>query len=208
MYPPCLHPRTTDIDSVSTATAIPYPETSCLYRPLSICLSSVRRIVKPPSPKPPSTRQAPPCGFFARGGPQNPSFQLISISGILKIIARQLFIEGRYRELAWSVRWGRDRVVMEGCMSERRPRATMICQGIPGGPDFRLGAGTSDSRSVDTSMGTPYYCIDVKRHLPHREEWVPVLWLVPLCKIQQRDDKADACGKLNVTLATQPPAGS
>lgn len=94
----------------------------------------------------------------ARGGPRNPSFQLKSIPGILKIIATRLVIEGRYRELAWSVRWRRDRVVMEGCMSKRRPRATMICQGIPGGPEFRPesrpDAGTSDSRRVDTSIGT------------------------------------------------------
>lgn len=95
-----------------------------------------------------------PVWFYARGGPRNPSFQLKSIPGILKIIATRLVIEGRYRELAWSVRWRRDRVVMEGCMSKRRPRATMICQGISGGPEFRLDAGTSDSRSVDTSIGT------------------------------------------------------
>ncbi|KAL8755409.1 MAG: hypothetical protein Q9199_003662 [Rusavskia elegans] len=95
-----------------------------------------------------------PVWIYARGGPQNPLFQLKSISGVLKVIAMQLFIEGRYWELAWSVRWGRDRVVMEGCMSKRRPRATRICQGIPGGPEFSLGAGTSDRRSIDKSMGT------------------------------------------------------
>lgn len=99
-----------------------------------------------------------PVWFYARGGPRNPSFQLKSIPGILKIIATRLVIEGRYRELAWSVRWRKDRVVMEGCMSKRRPRATIICQGIPGGPEFRPesrpDAGTSDSRRVDTSIGT------------------------------------------------------
>ncbi|KAL8984946.1 MAG: hypothetical protein Q9205_001222 [Flavoplaca limonia] len=86
-----------------------------------------------------------PVWFYARGGPRNPSFPMKSISGIVKIIATQLVTVGQYQELTWSVRWGRDRVVMEGCVCKQPPRASMMCQGVQLSPSVRIGAGMPSS---------------------------------------------------------------
>ncbi|KAL8999648.1 MAG: hypothetical protein Q9169_001608 [Polycauliona sp. 2 TL-2023] len=85
-----------------------------------------------------------PVWFYARGGPQNPMFKLASVSGILKLIATQLVVDRRYREVTWSVRWGEERVIMSGCMCKRVQRPSMMCQGVRGNQGFsRLGAGIS-----------------------------------------------------------------
>ena len=86
-----------------------------------------------------------PVWFYARGGPRNPIFPMKSISGIVKIIATQLVTVGQYQELTWSVRWGRDRVIMEGCVCKQPPRASMMCQGIQLSPSVRIGAGMPSS---------------------------------------------------------------
>ncbi|KAL8695729.1 MAG: hypothetical protein Q9224_003206, partial [Gallowayella concinna] len=90
-----------------------------------------------------------PVWFYVRGTPQNPSFQLGVVAGILKIIATRLVAAGWYRDLFWSLRQG-ERVILEGCMTTARPERNMVCRGLRSplqrgvGPASAVGSGWNE----------------------------------------------------------------